>query len=70
MEFTAVISIFCGLITVAGFGYKVNQELSKIRLMIEVFMAKADGKWEKLDDLSARVKVLERKVIMKATGEQ
>ena len=68
MEFTAVVSIVSGLVVIGGLGYKLNAELSKIRTMLEVFMAKADAKWEKLDDLEDRVKVLEKKVLMKQTG--
>jgi len=68
MEFTAVVSIVSGLVVIGGLGYKLNAELSKIRTMLEVFMAKADAKWEKLDDLEGRVKVLEKKVLMKQTG--
>jgi hypothetical protein len=68
MEFTAVVSIVSGLVVIGGLGYKLNAELSKIRTMLEVFMAKADAKWEKLDDLEDRVKVLEKKVLMKSTG--
>jgi hypothetical protein len=68
MEFTAVVSIVSGLVVIGGLGYKLNAELSKIRTMLEVFMAKADAKWEKLDDLEDRVKLLEKKVLMKNTG--
>tara|TARA_S200002703_G_scaffold155514_1_gene159758 strand:+ start:331 stop:543 length:213 start_codon:yes stop_codon:yes gene_type:complete len=68
MEFTAVVSIVSGLVVIGGLGYKLNAELSKIRTMLEVFMAKADAKWEKLDELEDRVKVLEKKVLMKQTG--
>lgn len=68
MEFTAVVSLVSGVVVIGGLGYKLNAELSKIRTMLEVFMAKADAKWEKLDDLEHRVKVLEKKVLMKSTG--
>lgn len=68
MEFTAVVSLVSGVVVIGGLGYKLNAELSKIRTMLEVFMAKADAKWEKLDDLEERVKTLEKKVLMKQTG--
>ncbi len=68
MEFTAVVSLVSGVVVIGGLGYKLNAELSKIRTMLEVFMARADAKWEKLDDLEGRVKVLEKKVLMKGTG--
>ena len=68
MEFTAVVSLVSGVVVIGGLGYKLNAELSKIRTMLEVFMAKADAKWEKLDELEERVKTLEKKVLMKQTG--
>ena len=68
MEFQVVIGIVTGVATIGGLGWKLNSELSKIRTMLEVFMAKADGKWEKLDALEERVKTLEKKILMKSTG--
>lgn len=65
MEFSTIISIVSGLVLIGALGYKLSSELSKIRTMLEVFMAKADAKWQKLDDLDGRVKVLEQKVLMK-----
>ena len=68
MEFSAVVSIIVGVGFIGGLGWKVNAELSKIRTMLEVFMAKADAKWEKLDDVEKRVQYLEKKLLMKKTG--
>jgi hypothetical protein len=68
MEFSAVVSIIVGVCFIGGLGWKVNAELSKIRTMLEVFMAKADAKWEKLDDVEKRVQYLEKKLLMKKTG--
>lgn len=68
MEFSAVASLVSGIVLIGGLGYKLNAELSKIRTMLEVFMAKADAKWEKLEDLEDRIKVIEHKLIMKKTG--
>tara|TARA_R110001583_G_scaffold10693_6_gene48987 strand:+ start:730 stop:942 length:213 start_codon:yes stop_codon:yes gene_type:complete len=68
MEFSAVVSIIMGVVFIGGLGWKVNAELSKIRTMLEVFMAKADAKWEKLDDVEKRVQYLEKKLLMKKTG--
>ena len=68
MEFSAVVSIIMGVVFIGVLGWKVNAELSKIRTMLEVFMAKADAKWEKLDDVEKRVQYLEKKLLMKKTG--
>ena len=68
MEFSAVASLVSGIVLIGGLGYKLNAELSKIRTMLEVFMAKADAKWEKLEDLEGRVKSIEQKLILKKTG--
>ena len=68
MDFSAVVSIIMGVVFIGGLGWKVNAELSKIRTMLEVFMAKADAKWEKLDDVEKRVQYLEKKLLMKKTG--
>ena len=45
MEFQVVVSVVVGLVTIGGLGWKLNAELSKIRSMLEVFMAKSEAKW-------------------------
>ena len=68
MEFQVVVSVVVGLVTIGGLGWKLNAELSKIRSMLEVFMAKSEGKWEQVDKLERRVENLEKKLLMKTTG--
>jgi len=68
MDFNTVVTIVMGVVFIGGLGWKVNAELSKIRTMLEVFMAKADAKWEKLDTVERRVEHLEKKLLMKKTG--
>lgn len=68
MEFQVVVSVVVGLVTIGGLGWKLNAELSKIRSMLEVFMAKSEGKWEQVDRLERRVENLEKKLLMKTTG--
>jgi len=68
MDFNTVVTIIMGVVFIGGLGWKVNAELSKIRTMLEVFMAKADAKWEKLDTVERRVENLEKKLLMKDTG--
>jgi len=70
MEFTAVASLVVGISFIAGLGYKLNAELSKIKTMLEVFMTKADYKWERLDEIEVRVRYLEKKVLMKEDVSQ
>ena len=68
MEFQVVTSIVVGLVVIGGLGWKLNAELSKIRSMLEVFMAKSEGKWEQVDKLERRVENLEKKLLMKASS--
>lgn len=68
MEFQVVVSVVVGLVTIGGLGWKLNAELSKIRSMLEVFMAKSEAKWEQIDKIERRVLNLEKKILMKSTG--
>ena len=68
MEFQVVVSVVVGLVTIGGLGWKLNAELSKIRSMLEVFMAKSEAKWEQVEKLERRVEHLEKKTLMKTTG--
>lgn len=70
MEFTAVVGLVVGISFIGGLGYKLNAELSKIKTMLEVFMTKADYKWERLDEIEVRVRYLEKKVLMKENVSQ
>ena len=68
MEFQVVVSVVVGLVTIGSLGWKLNAELSKIRSMLEVFMAKSEAKWEQVEKLERRVEHLEKKTLMKTTG--
>lgn len=70
MEFTAVVGLVVGISFIGGLGYKLNAELSKIKTMLQVFMTKADYKWERLDEIEVRVRYLEKKVLMKENVSQ
>lgn len=70
MEFTAVLGLVVGISFIGGLGYKLNAELSKIKTMLQVFMTKADYKWERLDEIEVRVRYLEKKVLMKENVSQ
>ena len=68
MEFQVVVGVVVGLVTIGSLGWKLNAELSKIRSMLEVFMAKSEAKWEQVEKLERRVEHLEKKTLMKTTG--
>jgi hypothetical protein len=67
MEFQIVVAVVTGVATIGGLGWKLNAELSKIREMLQVFMAKSEAKWEQVDKLERRVETLEKKVLFKQT---
>lgn len=49
------------LLLIGGLGWKLNAELSAIRLMVEKLVVKAEVKWEQLDKLERRIETLEQK---------
>lgn len=59
MEFGVVISIISGIVLIGGLGWKLSSELSGIRIMLQVFMEQAKGKWIELDKLEKRVEKIE-----------
>lgn len=60
MTIEVLLPLLSSLVLVGGLGYKLNAELSTIRLMVEKLIVKADGKWERLDKLETRIEVLEK----------
>ena len=61
MSVNMLTSLVGCLLLIGGIGWKLNSELSLIRLMIEKLMVKADVKWEQLEKLEHRVEKLEDK---------
>jgi len=61
MSVEMITSLVSCLMLIGGIGWKLNSELSMIRLMIEKLMVKADEKWEQLEKLERRVEKLEDK---------
>ena len=61
MSVQMITSLVTCLMLIGGIGWKLNSELSLIRLMIEKLMVKADEKWEQLEKLERRVEKLEDK---------
>ena len=68
MTMETVSGIVSGLLLIGGLGWKLNAELSSIRVILQVFMAKSECKWQQVDKLEKRVEHLEKKVLMKSTG--
>ncbi len=58
MEFQIVVGIVMGIAGIGGLGWKLNAELSKIREMLQVFMAKSEAKWHLTCALDPRRKIL------------
>jgi len=61
MELELLVPTLSALLLIGGLGWKLHSELYSIRTMLEVFMARAEAKWEQIDKLEKRVKVLEEK---------
>lgn len=58
------IATISGLVMlVGGLGWKLNAELSSIKTMLQVFIAKTEGKFDELVKLERRVEKLEEKML-------
>ena len=62
MTIETITTVVSGLLLIGGLGWKLNAELSMIRLMVEKLVVKAEGKWEQMDKLEKRVNALESKL--------
>ena len=62
MDFGVVVSLVSGLLIIAGVGWKLNAELSKIRILIEVFMGVASEKWKTINKIETEMNELQAKV--------
>jgi hypothetical protein len=60
MTIELLLPLLSSIVLVGGLGYKLNAELSAIRLMVEKLIVKAEEKWERLDKLETRIEVLEK----------
>lgn len=47
------------VLLVGGMGWKLNAELSSIKVMLQVFIAKTEGKFDELIRLEKRIEKLE-----------
>lgn len=62
MTIETITTVVSGLLLIGGLGWKLNAELSMIRLMVEKLVVKAEGKWEQMDKLEKRVEIIESKL--------
>ena len=67
MELELLIPTLSALLLIGGLGWKLHSELYSIRTMLEVFMARAEGKWEQIDKLEKRVDALEERSLAPLT---
>lgn len=51
------------VLLVGGMGWKLNAELSSIKVMLQVFIAKTEGKFDELIRLEKRIEKLEDIVV-------
>ena len=62
MELELLVPTLSALLLIGGLGWKLHSELYSIRTMLEVFMARAEAKWEQIDKLEKRVDALEERI--------
>lgn len=56
-------SIVGFVLIIGGLGWKLSSELSSIKIMLQVFIAKTEGKFDELAKLEKRVEKLEDIVV-------
>lgn len=56
-------SIVGFVLVIGGLGWKLSSELSSIKIMLQVFIAKTEGKFDELAKLEKRVEKLEGVVV-------
>ena len=62
MAVEALASIVSFIIVIGGMGWKLSNELSGIKTMLQVFIAKSEGKFEELLKLEKRIEKLEERI--------
>lgn len=51
------------ILIVGGMGWKLNAELSSIKTMLQVFIAKTEGKFDELMKLEKRIEKIENVIV-------
>jgi hypothetical protein len=63
MEVAALSGIVVFLLVVGGAGWKLNSEISSIKTMLQVFIAKSEAKFDEIIRLEKRIEKLEEKIL-------
>jgi len=67
MSVEALAGLITFLVLVGGLGWKLNAELSSIRLMIERLVVQSESRFAQIDKIEKRVDNLENKLLMRST---
>lgn len=62
MTVEALVPIISFVVLVGGMGWKLNNELSSIKTMLQVFIAESKGHFATIEKLEKRIDKLEEKV--------
>lgn len=65
MTVEALSGIVAFVLVIGGLGWKLNNELSSIKTMLQVFIARSEAKFDDLVKLEKRVEKLEQKILEK-----
>lgn len=63
MTIEALSGIVAFVLVIGGLGWKLNNELSSIKTMLQVFIARSEAKFDDLVKLERRVEKLEEKIL-------
>lgn len=63
MTIEILASVVGFVLLVGGMGWKLNAELSSIKTMLQVFIAKTEGKFDEMSRIEKRVEKLEDAVV-------
>jgi hypothetical protein len=65
MSVETIASIAGFVLLIGGMGWKLNAELSSIKTMLQVFIARSEAKFEEIIKLEKRIEKLEEKILEK-----
>ena len=65
MTLEALSGIVAFVTVIGGLGWKLSTELSSIKMMLQVFIARSEAKFEEILKLEKRIEKLEEKILEK-----
>ena len=65
MTIETLSAIVGSILVIGGMGWKLNAELSSIKTMLQVFIARSEAKFEEILKLEKRIEKLEEKILEK-----